>query len=100
MTTATTSKATLIAKLQKEFPNIKGICDGKDRGWGDCIHLGDAAEGGTIDDMPACNYYGFDLDPQETIWVMGVHKKLRDFIEARGWFIECNDPGTYLAYRQ
>ena len=89
----------LIKALQKAFPGIHSIAPGEDFGWNPkCIFLGDAAEGGEIDGIAACNYYAYDVDPQETIWVMGVHRKLKAFLEARGWYVECQDPGTYKAF--
>lgn len=85
----------VVKQMKRAFPDITGV-EVRDK---DMIFLGDVAEGGTIDNLPACDYYGFDCDPQERIWIMGVHKDLREFMEDHGWFVECHDPGTYFAYR-
>lgn len=58
-----------------------------------------AGEISQIDGIPAFNYYSFESDPKEKIYVMGVHKKLVAFAEAHGIFWECHDPGTWVAYR-
>jgi hypothetical protein len=59
-----------------------------------------SGEGAVMPDgMDAFNYYGFEEDPHETVWVMGVHKALRKWTESKGLFWECNDPGTYHAYK-
>jgi len=89
-------KATLIRHLQKRFPDIHGIKDAE--GWGEpgAIHLGNCAEGGEIDGLPACDCYSEDWE--EKTYVFGVHRKLRDFISKRGWEVQCHDAGTYLAY--
>ena len=93
------SKEQVIKRLEKKFPNISGICDGGPMGYGpESILLGDAAEGGTIDDFPACNYYGWESDPKENIWIMGVHKGLYKELGDMGWYAECYDPGTFIAY--
>lgn len=95
---------TLIKKLEKAFPAISGFKDMSEWNGGydknEAVHLGDAAEGGEIDGLPACDYYSFDLDPQENIYVMGVHRKLRDFLKKHGFTLGCYCPGTYYAYRE
>lgn len=86
--------------LQGQFPKIDGICLGSEMGYSeDSIFLGDCAEGGTIDGDYACNYFGFESDPKEKIWVMGIHRKLEACLNGCGFFAECHDAGTYLAYR-
>lgn len=85
--------------LRAEFPHIKGIRIGTALGYStSSIFLGDCAEGGTIDEISACNYYGFIDDPKENIWVMGVHKNLARKLKELGYYAECQDPGTYIAY--
>lgn len=83
---------TAAKRLSKQFPQIAGI-----RADGDSIFLGDCAEGGTIDDLPACQYYNEDY--REVIYIMGVHKKLIEALEKLGFYPECNNPGSYTAYR-
>jgi hypothetical protein len=85
---------TVVKRIEKAFPHINGVEVRRT----DEIFLGDVAEGGEIDDFPACDYYSFDFDPHEKIYIMGVHKKLKKVVEDCGWFVECGDPGTYYAY--
>ena len=89
-----------IKKLEKAFPGIKGIRECTESWFPneDAIHLGDCAEGGTINDLPACDYYAFEIDPEEKIYVMGVHKELRELVKQCGYAVECYDPGTWVAY--
>jgi len=93
------TKAKRVAnKIQKQFPNIKGIntCnfwDGNDN----VIHLGDAAEGGMIDKDRAADYYAFEYDPKEEVYQLGVHLKLVAALEKEGYFAEWYDCGTLLA---
>ena len=92
---------TTINKLKKAFPKISGIHDASE--WSanydknSVIHLGDCAEGGEIDGLLACNYYTEDYE--ETVYIMGVHKKLVKLLNDNGFYAECYDPGTYLAFR-
>jgi len=94
----------MISKLKKAFPDITGIKDAAE--WsgdyepGQVIHLGDAAEGGLIDDLPACDYNAWEHDPQERIYRAGVLLPLADMLEAGGWWVDCHDPGTYLAFKE
>ncbi len=89
-----TKRRILIKKLKAAFKSINGICKTEDLGYSKGgIHLGDCAEGGTIDDLPACDYYSEDYN--EVIYVMGVHKKLQKLVEDHGWFVECCNPGVY-----
>jgi len=86
-----------IAALEKQFPGIKGIQRGEE--WGAAagsIHLGDAAEGGTIDEFPAADMY-FE-DPEEEIFQMGVNKKLEVALADMGYSPEFYDGGTLIAY--
>lgn len=93
--------STIIKEMKKEFPGISGVMDmclwDTKYEEDEAIHLGDAAEGGGIDGMPACDYYNEDC--LEDTYIMGVHKKLRAFLEKKDFSIECYDPGTYYAYR-
>jgi len=89
-------KAILV--LQQMFPGIHGIRAGVE---GDIasegqIHLGDAAEGGEIGELPAADYYSEDYE--EKVYVMNVHKKLRDALDKLGYGIEWYDAGTLYAY--
>lgn len=77
----------VVAKIKKAFPEIKGIHKQFD---GKRIFLGNAAEGGTIDGMPAADYYAE--------YGYSVHKKLTKLLSGLGYGIEWYDPGTIYAY--
>jgi len=90
-----------INSLKKQFPNVHGIKPAVE--WGGAeyakgIHLGDVAEGGEIDGMSAAYYNAGFEDPQEKIWVMGVHKKLAGALEKLGYYGEFYDAGTLIAW--
>ena len=84
--------------LAETFPSL-GV--EADAGWGEgVIFLGSAAEGAEIDDLPAANYYGGFEDPEEKIWVLGVHKKLAEKLDELGYYADWHDPGTLLAFEK
>ena len=85
-----------INKLKRLFLHIKGIKKTEDHGFSaGGIHLGDCAEGGTIDGMtPACNYYIEFYD----LYIFGVYKRLHEALEEIGWYAECQNPGEYIAW--
>jgi len=58
-----------------------------------------SGEGSYIDDTEAFNYNSWEFDPNEEIWKMGIHRKLFDFVDERGYHWEANDPGTYILYK-
>ncbi len=58
-----------------------------------------SGEGSYVDGNQAFNYNSWESDPQEKIWKMGIHNKLFDFVEDRGYYWEANDPGTYILYK-
>ena len=89
-------KKTMVV-LRAMFRDIKGIKDARDFDGSDGIHLGNCAEGGTIDGVAACDYYADD--PEEGTYIMGVHKKLYKALSDMGWHAECYDPVTYIAYQ-
>ena len=92
--------STAIKELEKAFPGISNINEGELYGYGkDTIFLGNVAEGGTIDGNSACNYYSFESDPKEKIWIMGIHEQLVVKLSELGFFAECHNPGVYVAYR-
>lgn len=88
----------VVKKLQKLFPEINGIKDGAEWSRPGAVHLGDCAEGGTINGVSACDYNAWEHDPQEKIYVLGIHRELEAALNELGWYAECHDPGTYLAY--
>jgi len=86
-----------IRDLKCLFPGISDIQDGEawggDERYKGSIHLGDAAEGGMIDGMPAADSY---LDNNDTF---GVHQDLATALDDMGYFAEWYDGGTLLAYK-
>ena len=48
------------------------------------------------DERPLFNYYAQDYN--EEIYVFGVHKEIRSFLESHGWFTEWHDAGTAMLY--
>ena len=96
-------KSTVIKKLEKAFPGISGIQDAEEwAGEGtykDAIHLGNAAEGGEIDGLPAADYYvEFPCSVYDHDLGMGVHIKLAKFLDKCGYYTEWNDGGTIFAW--
>jgi len=75
----------VVKTLITAFPNIKGI-----RPDGENIHLGDAAEGGTINGAPAADWY--------TEFGYQVHPKLTKLLTELGYAIEWYDAGTIMAF--
>jgi hypothetical protein len=57
-----------------------------------------SSEETTIEGLRAFNYYAFDIDPKEEVYIMGVHKKVHNFLEKHGWYAEPYDAGTYMIY--
>jgi len=85
-----------INRLRKMFPDIHGIKSADDWGCKGAIHLGDIAEGGEINGLPAADIYA--SDPEEEVYIMGIHYRLRAALTDMGWFSEWHDSGTILAY--
>jgi len=77
----------VIRKLKSAFPKIKGI-----RPDGENIHLGNAAEGGTIDGAPAADWW--------TEFGYQVHPKLTKLLTKLGYAIEWYDSGTIVAFKK
>ena len=74
-------------RLQELFPTIQGIHVENAK-----IHLGNAAEGGLINEEPAADYYGY------TRTYPWINQQLVEAVEEMGWRIEWHDPGTLFAY--
>lgn len=79
----------IIADLQAKFPKV-WFNEGSDFGG-----FGWSGEGSDIDGIQAFDYYGWEHDPKETIWQMGVHVDLVAWADGHGLYWECHDPGTY-----
>ena len=62
------------------------------------IHLGNVAEGGEVNGLPAADYYNEDY--AERLYVFGIHKALAKKLDELGFWPESYDPGTWLAYRK
>jgi len=89
--------ATAVRKLSKLFPHIHGIKDGAEWGKPGAIHLGDAAEGGTINDLPAAKYYD-EFGLCKLGYEFGVHPDLVKALDECGFHAEWFDGGTLLGY--
>jgi len=94
----------VVDRIKRKFPKIRGIQVLSD--WShnyddmEFIHLGDAAEGGQIDELPAADKYAYEFDPQENTYEMGVHKKLVRELKKHGYdVVEWYDSGTLMAYK-
>jgi len=86
----------LVKELKKKFGSKFWVKPGNE--WSDGAVLWSGEEARMPDGEDAFNYYGFESDPQEKIWIMGVHKDLVQWSKSKGLFWEPNDAGTYLAY--
>jgi hypothetical protein len=88
------TRAKLITAINQTFPRMQcrlgedfsssnrgSIWTGED--------AGEAADGNSI-----FNHYAFDVDPQETVWVLGVHRQLLALLQTAGWHAEFHDAGT------
>ena len=96
---ATASVHDMIIKIETTFPSIRGVRDGEE--WGappQSIHLGNVAEGGEIDGLPAADIYASDWDPKGIHYQLGIHVKLEALLNKHGWHTEWYDGGTVLAF--
>lgn len=91
-----TTRSKLIKILQKAFPGMECRLSEDFDGTKDAIWTGEDAP--PIKEMAMFNYYSYDTDPNETIWVMGVHRELWDILAENNWYAEFNDPGTVLLF--
>ena len=76
-----------VEKIKARFEGIYGI-----RLDSNGILLGDAADGGEIDGLPAADYYG-----EFRRGYPWVNPKLEQFLDKLGYMIEWYDPGTLVA---
>jgi len=111
-------KASIVAKrLQKQFPRIEGIHSEVSENGNEYIHLGNAAEGGLIDDkeliaqckkdselatiigsdfgLPAADYYGEFKGGYPYI-----NPELEEAVSKYGYAIEWYDGGTLQAFQK
>ena len=59
-----------------------------------------SGEGSVMPDgTPAFNSLSYESDPEENLYILGVHKDLVKWSSAKGLFWEAHDAGTYLAYQ-
>lgn len=86
---------TLKNHLEKRFPGIFCFIDSDDPD-----HLFVSAEDGTeVDGMPLADCYDYAyFDPKEIHHEMGVHRKFRKFVKAKGWGIDWQNPGSLCLY--
>jgi hypothetical protein len=86
----------LVQELKKKFGSKFWVKPGSEWREGAVLWSGEGAYMPNGD--PAFNSYGFEQDPEEKIWQMGVHKDLEKWAKSKGLFWESYDAGTYLAY--
>jgi hypothetical protein len=86
----------ILKQLQKNFPEA-WFKDGHDFDGGTAAAW--SGEGAMIGDMPAFDSNAWEWDSNENNYCLGVHNELRDFVEARGYFWEAYDAGTFLLYK-
>ena len=87
------TKEELIADLEKAFPNC-WFKDGSDF-YGDESDSVWSGEGSYLpNDLPAFDYYAGGSS-----YTFGVHDEIAKFVEARGWYWECHDAGTFFAFK-
>ena len=96
-TTKTLSRESLMAKLQKAYPNMllrtTEEFNGSEGG------IWTSGESGIRDKkgMELFNYYSEDY--KEVNYVLGVRKHLHEFLERNGWYCEWYDAGTIMIYQ-
>ena len=86
------TKAQLLKALQVKFPKA-WFKDGAqfDGGHVNAVWSGEGSE--LPNGSPAFDYYG-----SGDLYQFGVSNEISKFVEARGWYWECHDCGTYFAY--
>jgi hypothetical protein len=73
-------------KLGEEFSNRhKGT-----------IWTGEGSSG--PDGLPLFDNYAWDMDPQETVYTLGVRNTLKAILDEAGWYAEWNDGGTVFIF--
>jgi hypothetical protein len=59
-----------------------------------------ADDGYEVGGIPLADYYDYPyMDPQESLHVGGIHKKMVKFLGKYGYHAEWYDPGTWMALR-
>lgn len=90
-------RAALIATLNRTFPGMKcRLGEDFSADYRGAIWTGEDAP--DIDGNPMFNHYGFDVDPHERVWTLGIHNALRDVLDQAGWHAEFHDPGTVFIF--
>lgn len=91
-----TTRSKLIKILEKAFPGMECRLSEDFNGSKGAIWTGEDAP--HIDGMPMFNHYAFEIDPKETTWIMGIHRKLNDILDKHNWHAEWHDGGTVFLY--
>ena len=81
---------TLAKRIVDKFPHV-WIKDARDFNGSDGLWTG---EGSEIDGISAFDHYA-----DNSLYIMGVHKKLSDFLHKLGFYAEWYDAGTIIIYR-
>ena len=86
-----TNRNELIEILEKEFPG----CYFKEGEFFSSTHKSTiwSGEGSIIDDMEMLNTHSLSEE-----YIMGVHKKMVDFLDEHGWYHQTHDSGTVFFY--
>jgi hypothetical protein len=89
-----TTKEDLMESLQKRFPNA-WFKDGAEFGGGSDTAVW-SGEGSMLNNgLPMFNYYSDRACYRDGF---GAHEQLCNFVEKRGWYVECYDAGTFFIY--
>lgn len=93
----TTTRANLIKTLQAEFPGMQcRLGEDFSPEYKGSIWTGEDAP--SVDGNAMFSSYSHDIDPHETIWVMGVHRRLQAILDRAGWMAEFHDAGTVFIF--
>ena len=91
---------TMIKQLEKRFSKNADSIHVFDREGIEGQLIISAENGDTIGGFPVADYYDAALiDPKEKRHISGINRKLKTFLEVRGWGIDWENPGALSAYR-
>lgn len=95
-TTKTLSRNQLMRELSRKFPNM--FLRTTEEFNGSQGGIWTSAEDGTsyANGQELFNYYSEDWKGER--YILGVHKKLYNYLHDRGWYASWNDPGTVMLW--
>lgn len=91
-----TTRNKLIKILEATFPRMNCRLSEDFDGSKGAIWTGEDAP--DIDGHAMFNHYGASMDPMETVWILGTHRKLWDLLDKHNWHAEFHDSGTVFLY--